>query len=53
MLQWDPRPTSQKLSHPIEDSKNQGLIFGFRCLDFDVRWKIENQGIYVLELVKI
>jgi tRNA-Thr(GGU) m(6)t(6)A37 methyltransferase TsaA len=53
MLQWDPRPTSQKRTHPIEDPKNEGLLFGFHCLDFDVKWKIENQGIYVLELVKV
>jgi tRNA-Thr(GGU) m(6)t(6)A37 methyltransferase TsaA len=51
MLQWDPRPTSQKRTHPIEDPKNEGLRFAFRCLEFDVLWKIENLGIYVLELV--
>ncbi|MBC7537662.1 MAG: tRNA (N6-threonylcarbamoyladenosine(37)-N6)-methyltransferase TrmO [Bacteriovorax sp.] len=53
MLQWDPRPTSQKRTYPIEDSKNDGMQFGFHCLDFDVKWRIENKGIYVLELVKV
>ena len=53
MLRWDPRPTSQKSAFPIEDSKNQEMHFGFRCLDFDVQWKIKDFGIYVLALVKI
>jgi tRNA-Thr(GGU) m(6)t(6)A37 methyltransferase TsaA len=53
ILQWDPRPTSQKSANPIENVKSEGMHFGFNCLDFDVKWKIQNQGIYVLDLVKI
>lgn len=53
ILQWDPRPTSQKKAFPINDEKNDGMNFGFNCLGFDVKWKIENKAIYVLELVKI
>ncbi len=53
MLQWDPRPTSQKRTYPIEDPKCEGLIFGFYCMDFDVQWRIEKQSIYVLDLQKI
>lgn len=53
ILQWDPRPTSQKSTHPIEDKASDGLLFAFRCVDFDVKWKILNHGIYVLDLQKI
>jgi len=50
MLEWDPRPTSQRRAMPILDEKSQGMVFGFRILDFDVKWRIENCAILVLEL---
>ena len=53
IIKWDPRPTSQKISHPIEQLENEGLCYAFRCLEFDVKWKIYNKGIYVLDLIKI
>jgi tRNA-Thr(GGU) m(6)t(6)A37 methyltransferase TsaA len=52
MLKWDPRPTSQKRLHPIEEPLSEGLLFGFYFLEFDIKWKIHNLGIYVLLLVK-
>jgi tRNA-Thr(GGU) m(6)t(6)A37 methyltransferase TsaA len=52
MLEWDPRPTSQRRAMPIEAPSSQGMVFGFRILDFDVKWEIQNGKIFVLELVK-
>ncbi len=51
MLEWDPRPTSQRRAMPIEADSSQGMVFGFRILNFDVKWKIKDKKIYVLELV--
>ncbi|MGK5085514.1 tRNA (N6-threonylcarbamoyladenosine(37)-N6)-methyltransferase TrmO [Bdellovibrionota bacterium FG-1] len=51
MLQWDPRPTSQRRAMPIEAPENQGKTFGFRILDFEIKWQIQNQGILVLLVV--
>lgn len=53
ILQWDPRPTSQKKQYLINDKKNEGMTFAFRFLEFDVSWKIQNQAIYVIELIKL
>lgn len=51
MLEWDPRPTSQRRAMPIESEKTQGMAFAFRILEFDVRWEIRNHGIFVTDLV--
>jgi hypothetical protein len=51
MLEWDPRPTSQRRAMPIEDPAQEGRRFGFRVLEFDVRWEIRAGGIRVLEIV--
>jgi tRNA-Thr(GGU) m(6)t(6)A37 methyltransferase TsaA len=50
ILQWDPRPTSQKKQYLIKDKKNEAMTFAFRFLEFDVSWKIQDQAIYVIEL---
>lgn len=50
MLELDPRPTSQRKKSSIESDKSEGLVFAFRIFDFDVKWKIHNKGIFVLEL---
>lgn len=51
MLEWDPRPTSQRRAMPIEAPANEGRRFGFRVLDFDVRWEIRGGGIRVLGIL--
>jgi len=51
MLEWDPRPRSQRAAIPIEDPLHEGKSFGFGIFDFDVQWQIRAQGIYVLDLV--
>ncbi len=50
MLELDPRPTSQRKRSSIDSDESQGLVFAFRIFDFDVKWKIHNKGIFVLEL---
>ncbi len=51
MLEWDPRPTSQRRAMPIENPECEGMRFGFRIFDFDVQWEVRNGGILVRELV--
>ncbi len=53
MLELDPRPTSQRKRSRIESDESEGLVFALRLFDFDVKWKIHNKGIYVLELEKL
>lgn len=50
MLELDPRPTSQRKRSNIESDESEGLVFAFRIFDFDVKWKIHNKGIFVVEL---
>ncbi len=50
MLELDPRPTAQRKRSSIESDESEGLVFAFRIFDFDVKWKIQNKGIFVLEL---
>ena len=50
MLELDPRPTSQRKRSSIESDESEGLVFAFRIFDFDVKWKIRNKRIFVLEL---
>ena len=53
MLELDPRPTSQKKVYSIMDEKNDGRSFAFRLDEFDVKWEIRNQGIWVRELTPL
>jgi tRNA-Thr(GGU) m(6)t(6)A37 methyltransferase TsaA len=50
MLELDPRPISQRKRSSTESDESEGLVFAFRIFDFDVKWKIHNKGIFVLEL---
>jgi tRNA-Thr(GGU) m(6)t(6)A37 methyltransferase TsaA len=52
MLEWDPRPTSQRRTMGIDLPSSQGMKFGFRILDLDVRWEIRDQAIFVVDLVE-
>ena len=51
MLEWDPRPTTQRRAKPIQDPAMHGQEFFFRVSDFDVRWQIVDQAIHVLDLI--
>lgn len=50
MLELDPRATALRKLFPIDSLSNEGRKFGFRFLDFDVRWKIKNKGVYLIDL---
>lgn len=51
MLEWDPRPLSQRQSTPIEDPANEGKRFAFRIFNFDVQWEVRKFGIFVIQIV--
>ncbi len=53
MLEWDPRPTSQRRAMPIEEEETQGMVFGTNLFNFDIQWRIENRGIYVLQFIPL
>ncbi len=50
MLEWDPRPTSQRRAAPIDARESEGKNFAFRVLDFDVKWQIRAGSLYVVEI---
>lgn len=51
MLELDPRPAFQKRKMPPESSVAEGTSYGFRLLDFDVKWKIEKAKFVVLDII--
>jgi len=50
MLEWDPRPTSQRKAAPIFAAESEGLRFAFRALDADIHWRIHDRAIEVIEV---
>lgn len=50
VLEWDPRPVSQRRAMPIESLKTQGKTFGLRLLDFEIQWCVLEKGIHVIDL---
>jgi tRNA-Thr(GGU) m(6)t(6)A37 methyltransferase TsaA len=50
-LEWDPRPTSQRRAMPIESPQSEGLVFGLRIQDLEVRWEIREGEIRVTEFL--
>jgi tRNA-Thr(GGU) m(6)t(6)A37 methyltransferase TsaA len=51
ILEWDPRPRSQREQNPIENPKSIGKRFAFRLMDYDVHWVIDqNVSINVIEV---
>jgi tRNA-Thr(GGU) m(6)t(6)A37 methyltransferase TsaA len=53
MLEWDPRPTSQRRAMPIGAPESEGKAFGFHVRDFDVKWVVRAGAIYVADLVPV
>jgi tRNA-Thr(GGU) m(6)t(6)A37 methyltransferase TsaA len=53
ILEWDPRPTSQRETMPIEDSSHDGREFAFRFGDYDVHWKIDQGTIHVTRVDRL
>jgi tRNA-Thr(GGU) m(6)t(6)A37 methyltransferase TsaA len=51
MLEWDPRPMSQRRNFAIDQPQTEGMKFGVRILDFDILWQVHDQAIHVTDLV--
>ncbi len=52
-LAWDPRPTPQRRTMPIEDPATEGKTFGFRLGGHEVQWEVRDGGIRVKCLSKL
>lgn len=52
VLEYDPRPTSQRRAFPVESPASEGRQFGFNFRHYDVRWVIRNSTIVVVELLE-
>ncbi len=50
MLEWDPRPTSQRRSLPMNSPKTNLMKFAFRLHDLDIHWQIQNGSPHVTEV---
>jgi hypothetical protein len=50
MLEWDPRPTSQRRAAPMDARENEGKRFAFRVLSVDVHWEIRGGRPFVIEV---
>ncbi len=53
MLEWDPRPTSQREANPMANIESEGKRFAFRVLEFDVHWEVRKGGAFVAEIVAL
>lgn len=53
MLELDPRPAFQKRKMPPASPAAEGTSYGFRLLDFDIQWKIQNGQLVVLDVVDL
>ncbi len=51
MLEWDPRPTSQKRAFPMDEPSSEGMTFAFRLLNIDVHWQIRQGSCYVFAII--
>ena len=54
ILEWDPRPRSQREQSPVESETSVGKKFAFRLLSYDIHWVIDkNSKLTVNEIQKI
>jgi tRNA-Thr(GGU) m(6)t(6)A37 methyltransferase TsaA len=53
ILALDPRPTPQRRSMPARDPANYRKVFRFRWEEFDVEWRLDQEGIAVLRLLPL
>lgn len=51
LLELDPRPAFQKRQLPPGSTQAEGTRYGFRILDFDVKWEIRESRYFVLDVV--
>jgi tRNA (adenine37-N6)-methyltransferase len=50
MLEWDPRPTSQRRSLPIGEPDTEARVFAFRVANVDVHWQVVGHTFHVLRI---
>ena len=51
VLEWDPRPRSQREHTPLHDPRSLGRRFAFRLMQHDIHWEIaQNSRIRVVEI---
>jgi tRNA-Thr(GGU) m(6)t(6)A37 methyltransferase TsaA len=51
VLEWDPRPRSQREHAPLHDPRSLGRRFAFRLMQHDIHWEIaQNSRIRVVEI---
>lgn len=48
MLELDPRPAFQQLRVPADSPTAPGTQYGFKVFDYDVKWEIGAEGIFVV-----
>jgi tRNA-Thr(GGU) m(6)t(6)A37 methyltransferase TsaA len=53
MLSLDPRPAFQKRRAPAGSPASEGLSYGFKLFDYDVKWRIENSRFVVVDVVDL
>jgi tRNA (adenine37-N6)-methyltransferase len=53
MLGLDPRPAFQKRRMPAESPAAQGLRYGFKLFEYDVKWEIRGGRFHVLDVVDL
>jgi len=54
VLEWDPRPRSQRERDPMGALSSIGKKFAFRLMDFDIHWEIQpDSRIWVREVRRI
>ena len=52
ILEWDPRPRSQREQTPIESANSVGKRFAFRLMDFDIHWTIGQSATLTVQEIK-
>ena len=53
ILEWDPRPRSQREQSPVEAMTSVGKRFAFRLLDYDIHWLIKENATLLVHEIKI
>lgn len=50
ILEIDPRPAYQQREKPIDEKKTQGLSYGIEIAGYEVKYRIQDFGIYVFDI---
>lgn len=50
ILELDPRPAYQQRENPIGDKASEGLAYGMKISDFEVKYSLQSDGILVTDI---